>query len=102
MANASAGRRLHAAKLLWLRETGSAWAGRDAPCKAAADLGTSSPAARTGAGVRQGLVSGSVQAQSKRGKLRREPNFKVMEDSQDQHEEMNFKHVLLCFEKLKP
>lgn len=47
-------------------------------------------------------MSGSVQAQSKRGELRSEPNFKVMEDSQDQHEGMNFKHVLLCFEKLKP
>lgn len=30
---------------------------------------------------------------------KRQPNPKVMEDSQDQREEMNFKHVPLCFGK---
>lgn len=61
-----------------------------------------SPTAHASARVRQGSASGSVQVQSKHGELRSEPNFKVMEDSQDRHEGMNFKHVLLCFKKLKP
>lgn len=97
LASTSAGRRLHAVKLLWRWEPGSAWAGRDAPCEVAPNPGSSSPTARASPGVRQGSASGSIQARSKRGKLRREPNFKVMENSQDQHEGMNFKHVLFVF-----
>lgn len=100
MANASAGWQLHAAKLLW--ETGKCpdwpWCSPQNGCWP----GHLQPRGTCQRGVRQGSASGSVQAQSKRGKLRSEPNFKVMEDSQDQHEGMNFKHVLLCFEKLKP
>lgn len=65
MANASASWQLHTTKLLWLQEMGRAWAGCDAPCKAAADPGASSPAARAGAGVWQGseqLHTGAEQA----------------------------------------
>lgn len=67
-----------------------------------ADPGSASPATHAGTDVWQGLVSSSIQAQREQGKLRREPDFKVMENSQDQHEELNFKYSLLCFEKLKP
>lgn len=98
MANASAGQWLHAAKLLWLWETGSAWAGHDAPAKR---LLTRAPPAPRHAPA---LVCGTARwaaLYGHRGRLRREPNFKVMEGSQDQREGMNFKHVLLYFEKLK-
>lgn len=50
---------------------------------------------RGGARARQGSVSSSVR------EAKRQPNLKVMEDSQDQHEGMNFKHVLLCFGKVE-
>lgn len=50
---------------------------------------------RGGARARQGSVSSSVR------EAKRQPNLKVMEDSQDQHEGMNFKHVLLYFGKVE-
>lgn len=87
--------------LLWLQETGSACAGLGAPCKEAADPSASSHTAHASSDMWQGLVGSPVQAQSKQGKLRRAPNVKVMEESQDQHEAMNFKYVLYS-EKLKP
>jgi len=64
------------------------WPGRLQPCRMCWCV----------AGLSKQLHTGVEQEE----KLRSEPNFKVMEDSQAQHEGMNFRQVLLCFQKLKP
>lgn len=93
LATASAGWQPHRQSCCWeCQGEGTARAGHDAPAKPLLPL-CLPPLTQGGAGARQGSVSGS-----KRG-AKGQPNLKVMEDSQDQREGMNFKHVLLCFGK---